>query len=130
MTSALTPVARGHKRLADAIATVPNLRVILAVATPISPPAVVLGPPRLTWLGYNQNNFSGDPVTAQWSVYFVVGMNQYAVDELLSTVGSITLAIERLTPGVVMGSGPGVYPSPSGPLPAYTILVQMEVGMA
>lgn len=129
MTAALTPVARAHQRLADAIATVPDLRVLLAVAAPITPPAVVVGPPRLMWLGYNQNNFSGGPVTAQWSVYFVVGMNQYAVDAMLSTIGSITLAIERLTPGVVMGSGPGVYPSPSGPLPAYTILVQMEVGM-
>jgi hypothetical protein len=129
VTAPLTPVAKAHQTLADAIATVPDLRVLLAVAAPISPPAVVVGPPRLMWLGYNQNNFSGGPVTAQWSVYFVVGMNQYAVDAMLSTIGSITLAIERLTPGVVMGSGPGVYPSPSGPLPAYTILVQMEVGM-
>jgi hypothetical protein len=57
-------------------------------------------------------------------------MNQYAIDTLLSLVSSVAQAIEQFTPGVVLGSGPGVYPSPSGPLPAYTILVQMEVGMA
>jgi hypothetical protein len=97
---------------------------------PITAPAVVIGPPRLLWAGYNQSGFTGQPTTAQWNVYYVVTMNQYAIDVLLASVAAIAEAIERYTPGVVIGAGPGLYPSPNGPLPSYTIVVQMEVGMA
>lgn len=128
MTAGLSPIARASQRLADAIKTVPmGLRVVTTVAAPITPPAVVVGPPRLNWRDYS---FHGQPTTAQWNVYLVVSMNQYAIDTLLSLVSAVAQSVEQFTPGVVLGSGPGVYPSPSGPLPAYTILVQMEVGMA
>lgn len=128
MTAPLTPVAAASKRIADAVSSVPDLRVVTTVATPITPPAAVIGPPRLNWMG--EASFgAGQPTTGQWNVYLVVAMNQYSIDVLLSQVAAVTTAIERLTPGVVLGAGPGIFPSPSGPLPAYTIMVQMEVGM-
>lgn len=106
-----------------------DLRVVTTVAAPVTPPAVVVGPPRLRWSDYG-SSLSGIPTTAQWNIYLVVAQNQYSIDDLLRDVASITNIIERLTEGVVIGCGPGAYPSPVGSLPAYIIVVQMEVSMA
>jgi hypothetical protein len=125
VTAALSPVAAAHQRLADAINTVPNLRVVTAVGSSITPPAVVIGPPRLNWRGVG--TVGAQPLTAQWNVYLVTGMNTYAIDNLLALVGSITGAVESFTPGVVLNAGPGLYPSPNGNLPAYIIVCQQEV---
>jgi len=128
--NSLSPVAHASQRLAEVVAMVPgNNRVVTTVAAIVSPPAIVIGPPRLRWSDYG-SSFSGVPTTAQWNVYLVVAQNQYAIDSLLNQVASITNMIERQTEGVVIGAGPGLYPSPSGALPAYIIVVQMEVVMA
>lgn len=126
MTAAFSQVAHAHQHIADALAIISGMRIVTTVAMPVTPPAVVIGPPRLSWTGYGQ---SGQPVTAQWNVYLVVSMTQYAIEALLETVASVCAAIERFTPGVVMGAGPGLYPSAGVQLPCYTIIVQMEVGM-
>jgi hypothetical protein len=81
----------------------------------------------LAWRDYNLAG--AQPTSAQWNVYLVVSLNQYAIDELLSLVASVADAIERYTPGIVVGSVPGTYPSTNGPLPAYTITVQAEIAM-
>jgi hypothetical protein len=120
----LSPVAAASQRLADAVSIVPDLRVVTSVAQSVSPPAVVIGPPRLSWFGYGIPG--GQPTSGQWNVYLVVSLNAYAIDVLLELVASIASAIERYTKGVVVGSGPGVYPSPNGALPAYVITVQCE----
>jgi hypothetical protein len=128
--NSLSPVAYASKRLADVVGMVPgNDRVVTTVAAIVAPPAIVIGPPRLRWSDYG-SSFSGVPTTAQWNIYLVVAQNQYAIDNLLAQVASITNMIERQTEGVVIGAGPGLYPSPSGALPAYIIVVQMEVVMA
>lgn len=126
MTNPLSPVAYASSRLADAIRTVPGARVVTTVAASVSPPAVVVGPPRLMWSDYGSLMCSGQPTTCQWNVYLVVALNQYAIDYLLNQVASITSAIEDLTPAVVLGCGPGFYPSPDGSMPAYIITVQAE----
>lgn len=128
MSGSLSPVAHAHQRLSEALSTVPDVRVTTSVVTSTSPPALVVGPPRLRWTDYG-STFSGQPTTAQWNIYLVTPMNQYAIDVLLSHIATITSTIERLTPGVVLAAGPGYYPSPSGPLPAYIILVQAEITM-
>jgi hypothetical protein len=126
MTNALSPVAQASQRLAEAIMSLPgDRRVITTVASAVSPPAIVIGPPRLRWSDYG-SSFSGQPTTAQWHVYLVVALNQYAIDELLADVAAITDIIERQTEAVVIGCGPGLYPSPQGPLPSYIIVVQGE----
>lgn len=128
----LSPVAAATQRLADAISlAVPDMPVRTKVVGPVSPPAVVIGPPQLMWQGYTQQ---GRPTSGQWQVYVVAAMNAYAVDTLLSLVATISSAIELHTPAVVLGSEPGVYPSSgpsSGPTiqagwPAYRITVAME----
>jgi hypothetical protein len=102
---------------------------VTTVAATVSPPAVVVGPPTLSWDGVG-SIVTGQPTTAQWSVYLVVAQNQYAIDVLLSLVTQITAAIEQFTSAVVLGARPGIYPSPQGNLPAYVITVQMEPVMS
>jgi hypothetical protein len=108
-----------------ALASVPDFRIINSVALPVVPPALVIGPPRMTVRGYS---FAGTGLTtAQFNIYIVVVMNQYAIHTLRAIIASVMYALERFTPGIVLSSVPGVYPSPGGPLPAYIVTFQQEL---
>jgi hypothetical protein len=108
-----------------ALATIPGFGVVGSVAMPVTPPALVIGPPRMSVRGYT---YAGAGVTtAQFNIYVVVPMNQYAIDELRQVGTTVMYALERYTPGVVMGAVPGVYPSPTGVLPAYIVTFQVEL---
>jgi hypothetical protein len=99
--------------------------VMDTVAMPVSPPALVIGPPRMSVRGYT---YAGSGVTTvQCNIYAVVAMNQYSIDNLRQVATLVMTALERYTPGIVLGSVPGVYPSPSGPLPAYIVTFQSEL---
>lgn len=126
--NALTPVARASQRLVESLTAVPGLRVATSIVAPVSPPAVVVGPPRLRWSDYGTFG-SGQPSSVQWTVYLVVAMHQYSLDALLADVARIVEVIERDTTAVVLAAGPGIYPNPTGGLPAYVIVVQAEVSM-
>lgn len=125
MTSLEFTVAGAQQRLQAALETVAGIRVP-DVGVSVSPPAAIIGPPRLTWGGYG--SVGTGVLTVQWNVYLVMPVNQYAVANLLALVETVTCAIEKYTPGVVLSSGPGSYTSPGGALPAYVITVQMEPG--
>jgi hypothetical protein len=118
----LLTIPAAAEKLAWAASFLPDVRTSTSVVAPISPTAVVVGPPRMNTRGY------GGALTAQWNVYLVVSVSQYAVDELLNLATKLIAAIEKYTPAVVMSSGPGTYPNPGGGvLPAYVAVVQMEV---
>lgn len=114
------------KQISFALATVPGRWWVMeSVAMPIAAPALVIGPPRMTVRGYT---FAGGGVTTvQMNIYIVVAMNQYTIDNLRQVMTSVMYALERYTPGVVLGSVPGVYPSPSGALPAMIVTYQSEL---
>ena len=122
----LSGVDRAVTQIAFALATVPgSWRVIESVALPVTPPALIIGPPRASVRGYT---FAGAGVTTvQINVYAVVAFNQYAIDSLRGVMANVMYALERYTPGVVLGSVPGVYPYPSGALPAYIATFQQEL---
>lgn len=122
--SVLTPVAMACHEIADAVKTVAGLRIDTTIGRTVSPPVVVVGPPRLEWGGYGQH---GLPQTATWSVYLVVALGEYSIDHLLDNVSAVTAAIEMYSRGVVHSAGPGSYPSPQGPLPCYVITCQAEI---
>jgi hypothetical protein len=124
VTHALSPVAAAAERLNTALRMIPELRVP-NISESISPPAAVVGPPQLTWRGYGSVGVG--PITAQWNIYLVVSVSQFAIDQLLALVAQVTDVIENFTPGVVLSSGPGSYTSTGGALPAYVITCQMEV---
>lgn len=122
--SQLAPVARACQEIANAVKTVAGLRVDTTIARTVTPPAVIVGPPRLEWGGYGRH---GLPQTATWNVYLVVALGEYSIDQLLDTVADVTAAIEVHSRGVVHSAGPGSYPSPQGPLPCYVIVCQAEI---
>lgn len=124
--TALSAVDRAVAALAFALATVSgDWRVFDTVAMPVTPPALVIGPPRISVRGYT---YAGAGVTTvQFNTYAVVAMNQYAIDILRAIVTPVMFAIESYTPGVVLGSVPGVYPSPNGAIPAYIVTSQVEL---
>jgi hypothetical protein len=128
VTSALTSVATAHQRIVTVLSAVAGMRVVGAIAAPITPPAAVVGPPRLGWKG--ESGIGGQPLTGQWDIFLVVSLNQYSIDVLMSIVAELVVALETHTPGVVMGASPGTYASPNGAMPAYIISLQMEVGMS
>lgn len=119
-------IDRAVAQIAFALATIPGQwRVMPSVAMPVAAPALVVGPPRMSVRGYT---YAGAGVTTvQFNIYVVVAMNQYTIDNLRAVIQSVMYALERHTPGIVMGSVPGVYPSPSGALPAYIVTFQQEL---
>lgn len=111
--------------MTDVLLPLDNVRSLTSVGKPIAPPAVIIGPARL--LPVRAYNTAGAPMTAQWNIYYVVTLNEYAGDVLAAVTPSICMALEKHTPGVVMGTVPGTYPSPLGPLPCTIITFQMEI---
>jgi hypothetical protein len=108
-----------------ALSTVAGAHVVESVALPIFPPALVIGPPRMSVRGYT---YAGAGVTtAQFNIYAVVVMNQCAIENLRQMAVSVMYALEKYTSGVVLGSVPGVYPSSTGTLPAYIVTYQIEL---
>lgn len=120
----MSVVADAGRVIASALETIPDLRVFVGIGQQITPPAAIVGPPKLTWSGYSQ---SGQPRTGIWSVYLTVPFNPAALDTLLGLIGTVTGAIENSTPAVVLSANPGVYPSLGGALPAYQIMVEMDL---
>lgn len=119
----MTPITETTARIEFALRTIavtPPLRVSNSIAQPMVPPGVVIGPPRTTMArAYN----SKGPIAAQWLVYLISPVNEYAMEWLGSVLDPVIAAIERWSPGVVMGSTPGMFPSPTGMLPAHILTV-------
>lgn len=114
-----------QNRLQAALLTVDGLRVP-DVSQSVSPPAAVIGPPKLSWDGYG--TVGGAVLSTQWNIYLILSVSQYAINNLMSMVAKVTAAIEKYTPGIVLSAAAGSYVSPTGALPAYVIVVMMEPG--
>jgi hypothetical protein len=123
--STTAAIDRAVDAVAFALSTIPDFRVVTSVAMPVSPPALVIGPPRITVRGYT---FAGSGVTTVgMNIYTVAAMNQYAIDVLRPVVVQVMYALEFYTEGVVINTVPGVYPSPVGALPAFITTYQTEL---
>lgn len=113
----------GGKLLEAALRTVPNLPVWVGYPRSLTPPAVVLAPPRLEWAGF----CASGPTQARWFVYLVSAMNEFTVGQLLELVDPVVAAIDEHVPGAVVTTADPV-PYPAGPeLAAYQIQIEMEL---
>ncbi len=110
LLAALDSLGEG-KATADPGATLANL------------PAIVLGPPRLTWEGAANH----EPTGALFIVYLVVAADEQAVERLWELVTEASSAIDDRTNGAVIQADPGVFPSGTAQLPCYEL--QVEVGL-
>lgn len=107
-----------------ALETVPGLRVYTDLAATVDPPSVVVGPPALTWAGYDAN-----PRLARFVVYVVTDDKDRAVEQLWELVPQVVAALEAspdadisLRPGEDQAT-PTVWPN--GDLPAYEIITEV-----
>lgn len=107
--------------LAAAAAGVDGVRV-RALGEAVTPPAVVVGPPRLTPL-----TTCPGPSTASFPVHVVVGLDDRALERLWELVPAVWEAIEENTPAVVIAADPGTYSTGTGDLPAYQLQVDYPI---
>lgn len=111
--------------LADALRTVPDLRVAVGLGRPVTPPAAVVGFPRLSWAGFCT---SDGPRVGHWVVYLISPLDEFAWSRLLELVGPVAAAVDEHTGGVVTSAAPILYPaSGQGDLPCYEIQIEMEL---
>lgn len=110
------------EQIAEALRTVPDLRVVVGLGRPIAPPVAVVGPPRLEW----GPGFCEAPTAARWLVYLVVPLSEFATGQLMELVGPVVTALNGYTEGVVTTATPGIYPGSGerADLPAYEIALE------
>lgn len=88
----------------------------------VDPPAVVLGPPQLTWDAY-----VSVPTSARLVVYLSVALDDRSMDKLLDLLPLVTEAIESVKDCVVTLATPTAYTAGNSDLPAYEITVEVAL---
>lgn len=102
------------EQLYAALASVSGVQVSRGVGAPLAPPAVAVGPPRLT-----RDVYDVAPTEATFQVGVVVAKSVYAMDELLDLEPVVAAALHDLTGAAVGDSVPGTWGGTD--LPAYLI---------
>jgi len=88
-----------------------------------SPPAVMVGPPRLTW-----ESVCSEPTEATFVVYVLAAMNERAVAQLWELVPAVAAAIdEHVRAASVIEANPGVFNAGGRELPSYEITVEVAL---
>lgn len=120
----MTTVKQAADAIADALAQVEGLRPYTEVDGNVQPPAAVLGPPVMTWRGYCP---AGQPSTAQFPVYVIVDMNERALEGLWDAVPVVAEALSSVDNATFSQASPAVWSAGNTDLPAYLILVDIDL---
>lgn len=93
-----------------------------------NPPAVVVGPPLLTWEAFGSLRGNSPPTSATFTVFVVEQMDEYAVSNLWSHALQVTQVIEDdVLSAVVTTAAPGLFAANGQELPCYSITVEMSL---
>jgi hypothetical protein len=117
-------VADAAVALKDAADTVETVRATNDIAAPLDPPAVVIGPPRLTW-----QTFCGDftPTEAEFPVFLVVRADSRAMESLWELVPQVTAALASLNNVAVESATPTTWQAGDEHFPAYQLDVRVSL---
>lgn len=118
----MSVVTEAAAELAAAIATVEGIRVYTRAGATVDPPAVVIGPPTLTW-----ETTCTDPNESAFPVAVVVAAGDRAMDRLWDLVPLVAAAIESVPGAVVRTATPGSFAVGASDLPSYEIAVEMSL---
>lgn len=88
----------------------------------ITPPALVVGPPVLSFEGYCPG-----PTEARFVVWVVVAADSWSMDRLWELVPAVAAAVETVTDASVTSADPAVYQAGDLDLPAYSLLVPVTL---
>ncbi len=110
--------------LAKALNTVPDLSTTTDPGDALSsPPAAVLGAPRLTW-----ETGCLEPTGAQFPVFLVVDANEFAVERLWQLVEDVAKAVDQhMADAVVLSADPGTFPTGTSQLPMYELTIEVSL---
>lgn len=111
------------EELAEGLSELPGFRLYRDAASIDSPPAVYVGPPLLTWDG-----FDSDPTTATFTVYIVVPASDRAQEQLQDVLPAVATAVDRVPDAVVKSARPGIWKAGSADLPTYEMSVHVSLG--
>ncbi|OLT46487.1 hypothetical protein BJF85_16725 [Saccharomonospora sp. CUA-673] len=117
-------VQQAATALEDALRHVDGARVYRDPAGAVAdPPALLVGPPRLTWEG-----ICGGPTSATFVVYVMAAMDERAVSRLWELVPVVAAAIdEHVRDAVVTEANPGVFDAGGNNLPSYELTVEVAL---
>jgi hypothetical protein len=108
--------------LNEALRAVEGVRVYDDPGANMDPPALLVGPPTLTWEGYGSG-----PVNARIIVYLVVPENDRVLEKLGELITSVADAIDDTENAVVVRADPGTFIAGSQELPSYEVLVEVAL---
>lgn len=112
------------EQLLAALDTVPDLRTHRDLSARIDPPAVVLGPPALTW-----DTVCREPSEATFIVFIVVAADERAIERLWTLNENVADAIDRdARDAAVRRTDPATYSTGGVELPAYAMQVDFALG--
>jgi len=112
-------IADARTALADALRTVPSIRVYTTPNARVDPPGAVLSLPDLEFEAY-----CTEPTKATFSIALVAKLNERAVDVLEELVLSASTAIEAVESAVVLTARIGAW---DDQLPAYELEVEVAL---
>lgn len=102
------------RALAAAVSAVPTVRGYAELSPDADPPAVVVGPPRLTFEG-----FGNDPSAVEFIAYLVVPRDDRAIERLYDLLPQVVAAINSTDDFTVTSAEPGGF----NELPAYELTI-------
>lgn len=109
--------------LGAALTGLEGVRYYADPAAQLDPPAVIVGPPVLTYAGA----VGPEPVGGQFVVLLVVGQDDRSLPRLWSLLPLVTDAIESVPDAVVTRAAPGTWRNGGIDLPCYEISVEMSL---
>lgn len=93
-----------------------------------SPPALVLGPPRLLWESFGTARGNTPPTSATFVLFVVEQQDEYAVENLWSHVQQVAAVLEdEVLSAVVTDATPGLFAANGQELPCYSITVEVSL---
>lgn len=124
--NAVADAAAKLKAALDTVALeVETLRVHTDPDAVLDPPAVVIGPPVLTWSSYCVGS---DPDEAKFPVVLAVKADSLAMERLWELVPTVAAALESVRDVTVSTAEPLTWGPPDKSFPAYRFTVSVALG--
>lgn len=118
----MNAIADAVAALVAAAKTVAGVEASTDLGAELNPPTVMIGPPQLSWDGYNIA-----PTQATFSVFVIVDFDEYAIEKLYKLVPQVAAALDANTDGSVISASPAVFQSGGHDMPAYEITCEVPL---
>lgn len=115
-------VKEAAEALEAALGAIEGARVYRELGATLDPPALVLGPPALSWEAVCR-----EPTAATFIVHVVEAADERALERLWLLVPQVAEAIDSVLDASVRRADPGTYPTGGSELPSYSVQVDVAL---